>query len=117
MEPSQQPRPRIVLHLPDEATLAAGLVSASNMRRELGPEPLIEIVVQGGGVRRLCADSELADPIGQSFKAGCVISACGNSLRAQSIDPAQLIAGVGVVPSGAAHVARCQWEHYAYIRL
>ncbi|MBO1766710.1 DsrE family protein [Allobranchiibius sp. GilTou38] len=109
--------PSVVIHLPDQSTLAAGLLSATNIRRELGQETVIEIAVQGAAVRQLCGDSDLNSAIKKALQDGCVIAACGNSLRAQAIDPQLLIDGINVVPSAVAYVAQRQWRGAAYVRL
>ncbi|UIJ33747.1 DsrE family protein [Allobranchiibius sp. GilTou73] len=109
--------PSVVMHLPDQTTLAAGLLSATNMRRELGQETVIEIVVQGAAVRHLCNDSDLSSTIKKTLLHGCTVAACGNSLRAQNLDPQLLIDGINVVPSAVAYVAQRQWRGAAYVRL
>ncbi|MEH0108701.1 hypothetical protein V6N00_03090 [Tersicoccus sp. MR15.9] len=102
----------------DPAAVAAGARVAQNARRDLGPVTAVELVVQGGAVRGLIADSEPAASLAPlDDDAGIAVLACENSMRSADVEAAALRAGVGTVPAAVGHLARRQWEGWAYVRL
>lgn len=110
----------LLLHVfgSDPSAVAAGARVAQNARQELGPATVIEVVVQGGAVRGLLADAEPAaslDPL--DADAGITALACENSMRSADVGAARLRAGVGTVPAAVGHLARRQWDGWAYVRL
>ena len=45
------------------------------------------------------------------------ILTCGNSMRSAGMEDKDLAPGVGAVPAAIAHLARRQWDGWAYARL
>ncbi|WP_255771665.1 DsrE family protein [Pseudarthrobacter sulfonivorans] len=97
--------------------LAGILRSAANARAALGVAAAIEVVVQGPGVRLLAAGSALDEALGDARQLGVHLLACGNSLRSAGLEDNDLAPGIGTVPAAIAHLARRQWEGWAYARL
>lgn len=93
------------------------LRSSRNAVEALGPESRVEAVIQGPGVAMLAAGSDSGAAIAEAASAGISILACGNSLRSAGIDATDLVPGVSVVPAAIAHLARRQWDGWAYVRL
>lgn len=107
----------VVVHLPDPATLDHAVRNVLNLRTDLGPDVVIEVVVHGPGVARLAASSPAAADVAAMVDAGIQVDACANSLRSLHLEAAGLAAGVTVVSSGVGHVVRLQRAGYAYLRL
>lgn len=102
--------------LPDGA-LAGVLRSTRNAVAALGPDVLMEAVIQGPGVVHLAQGSESDEDIGAAIASGVRVLACGNSLRSAGVPAEDLLPGVEVVPAAIAHLAERQWSGWAYIRL
>lgn len=102
--------------LPDGA-LAGVLRSSQNAVDALGPGVPVEAVIQGPGVALLAEDSEHRAEVLAALTHGVRVLACGNSLRSADLPAERLLPGVGVVPAAIAHLARRQWDGWAYVRL
>lgn len=87
-----------------------------NLLNEIDPATPVELVVHGPGIAVALAATPLAEKVEELIKTGANVSACANTLRAQSLSVEQLIKGVDVVPSGIAQVVRRQWQGWAYVR-
>ena len=78
----------------------------------------IEVVVCGAGSRSLVAsDSAAAGLVAGAERAGVRLLACGMSLGNLDIDPADLAAGVEVVPNGLLHAIDRQAEGFLSVEL
>ncbi|WP_231941188.1 DsrE family protein [Arthrobacter sp. U41] len=115
-----QARRGLVAHavgsLPDGA-LAGVLRSSQNAVAALGPEVPVEAVIQGPGVALLAEGSGFGEAISTAVAGGVRVLACGNSLRSAGVPAERLLPGVGMVPAAIAHLARRQWDGWAYVRL
>ncbi|WP_334173761.1 DsrE family protein [Sinomonas sp.] len=100
-----------------EAWLPAAMRTALNAAADLGEGAAVEIVVQGPAVALLTAAQGPAAQLEDLRAAGIAILACGNSLRSAGIDEGDLAAGVGTVPAAVGHLARRQWDGWAYMRI
>ncbi|WP_129545549.1 DsrE family protein [Arthrobacter dokdonensis] len=81
------------------------------------PGAAIEMVVQGPAVAGLTADGGLAAPVAAVLERGVAVLACENSMRAAAVGSGSLLPGVTPVPSAVVHLARRQWDRWAYVRL
>lgn len=92
--------------------------SAKNLLAEL-PGTTVEVVVQGGAVTGLLSHHPTAARLAEARTdlPTVTILACANALRAHHVDPAQLGAGIRVVPAGIAHLVSRQREGWAYVRV
>ncbi|OYO13960.1 hypothetical protein CGZ94_05540 [Enemella evansiae] len=93
------------------------LRSAANARAALGQASGIEVVVQGPGVTLLATNSPATEAIANAGQLHVDILACGNSMRSAGMEDKDLAPGVGTVPAAIAHLARRQWDGWAYARL
>ena len=114
--------PGVVYHVDSSDRAVMALRNVTN-HRKVYPELPIVVVALADGVRFLLDGSK--DSRGNSYAAmveplaleGVVFKACGNTLRASSLDADDLSFGVDVVPSGVAEIGRLQLEEgYAYIK-
>ncbi|MFC6756049.1 MULTISPECIES: DsrE family protein [Haloarcula] len=81
------------------------------------PPELMEVVVNGPGVRFLLESSPEADKVTRMAEAGVEIAACANSLDRFDHAAHDLAAGVGTVRSGVAEVVRVQQRGDTYLKL
>jgi intracellular sulfur oxidation DsrE/DsrF family protein len=76
----------------------------------------IELVVYGPGIAMLRKDSPVAERVAAALKSGVRVVACQNSMRGFHLDTADLVPGVGQVPSGVVELIRREHAGYAYVR-
>ncbi|MDK1361487.1 hypothetical protein QNO00_14605 [Arthrobacter sp. zg-Y1219] len=112
--------PGLVIHGsgPDSGTWLAGLLrSAVRARSALGSERPLEVVVQGFGVRLLRLG--IGDPsvLDAALSGDIHVLACENSMSRADVHKDELHRGVETVDAAVAHLARRQWEGWAYVRL
>jgi intracellular sulfur oxidation DsrE/DsrF family protein len=87
--------------------------------RNLGkgmPGVRMEVVVYGPAVGLLRRGSAVAADVEALEQQGVAFVACENSLHHMDLAAAELLAGVGTVPSGIVEVVRRQQEGWAYIK-
>lgn len=101
----------------EQHALAGILRSASNARAALGPGTGIEVVVQGPGVKLLATTASAAEAVNSARQLDVSILACGNSMRSAGLKDKELAPGIDIVPAAIAHLARRQWDGWAYARL
>jgi uncharacterized protein len=115
-----QAGPGLLIHStgPLEQDALAGILrSAANARAALGQGTGMEVVVQGPGVKLLAKNSSAIEAITNAGQLDVGILACGNSMRSAGMEDKDLAPGVGTVPTAIAHLARRQWDGWAYARL
>ncbi len=81
-----------------------------------GDKADIELVVYGPGIAMLKKDSAVADRVAAVLGRGVRIAACQNSMHGFKLEAADLVPGVGVVPSGVVELIRREHAGYAYVR-
>ncbi|MDS0257992.1 DsrE family protein [Haloarcula sp. S1CR25-12] len=81
------------------------------------PPELMEVVVNGPGVRFLLGTSPEAAKVTRMAEAGVEIAACANSLDRFGHAPQELATGVTTVRSGVAEVVRVQQRGDTYLKL
>jgi uncharacterized protein len=117
---TEQAGPGLLIHSagPLEQDALAGILrSAANARSALGQETGIEVVIQGPGVKLLATNSPATEAITNAGQLHVNILACGNSMRSAGMEDKDLAPGVGTAPAAIAHLARRQWDGWAYARL
>lgn len=110
---------RVVFQVSDADPMKWNLTlnNTRNAQAELGAEHVtIEVVAFGPGIAMLLADSAAAERVADAVKAGIAVYACENTMRGQKLTRPQMLATVGYVPSGVAHLIRRQADGYAYLR-
>lgn len=114
---------RVVYHV--DRDLEQILMGLKNINNHLAADPTAQIVVvaNGKGVASLRHGTQTAGGypldlmIEELETRGVRFEVCGNTLKALSIEPKDLIDGLTVVPSGVAEIARLQFrDGYAYIK-
>lgn len=98
--------------------LEASLRSAVNAGNAVGPGAVIHVVVQGPLVCFLTPGSSLRSEIEDLMRTPqFAILACENSMHGAGLTPADLLTGIGMVPSAVAYLAEQQWSGWAYVAI
>ncbi|PKN08791.1 MAG: hypothetical protein CVU73_06035 [Deltaproteobacteria bacterium HGW-Deltaproteobacteria-8] len=108
---------KLLLHVDGGgAELATALRNAGNYANAQ-PGAAMTLVLNGPAVELLRAGScpQEAD-IAKLRGLGLRVLVCNNALKDRGMTPAQLIAGVEVVPAGIVELVRLQDEGYAYVK-
>ena len=112
-------RPRVVMQVSDAdpGKWNLALNNAKNIQADLGASNVdIEIVAYGPGIGMLKADSVVGSRIDEAVGAGVKVIACENTMRAQKLDKADMLAKVGYVSAGVVELMQKQQQGWAYIR-
>ena len=100
----------------DAKRQAHAIGNIENILKE-APDAKIEVVCHGEGISLVdTKQSKHAEKVQALIKKGVTFAGCENTMRKQSIETEQLIAGVTTVPSGAVEVLRKQQQGYSYFR-
>lgn len=117
---TEQAGPGLLIHSAgplEQEALTGILRSAANARAALGQGAHIEVVIQGPGVKLLATNTPATEAITNAGQLHVDILACGNGMRSAGMEDQDLAPGVGTVPAAIAHLARRQWDGWAYARL
>ena len=100
---------------PSKWTLA--LNNLRNIQVDLGDDGSeLELVAYGPGIGMLKADSPVAARIAETLKTGAKVVACENTMKGFKLVYADMLQGIGFVPSGVVELMRKQQQGFAYIR-
>ncbi|MGH8850088.1 MAG: DsrE family protein [Casimicrobiaceae bacterium] len=112
-------RSRVVIQMSDASPAKWNLAlnNARNIQSDVGAGKVdIEVVAYGPGIGMLKADSVVGNRIEEAGKAGVKVVACENTMRGQKLTPADMLNGIGYVPSGVVELMQRQQQGWAYIR-
>ncbi len=112
-------RSRVVIQVSDvePAKWNLALNNARNIQTDVGAANVdIEIVAYGPGIGMLKSDSVVGNRIDEAGKAGVKVVACENTMRGQKLTQADMLSGIGYVPSGVVELMQRQQQGWAYIR-
>lgn len=110
---------RIVIQVneDDSKKWHAVLVNITNIQTDFGRSKVdIAVVAIGPGLGMVTAESLAANGVQDAIATGVEFLACGNSMRAQHFEKADLVEGVGVVTAGYGEIVRRQQRGWAYLR-
>ena len=113
---------KVVVHVNFAQTThqGLGLKNIENILKAASDQEVkaeVEVVCHGEGIRLVeKARTELAGEVAALGNQGVRFVACENTMRQRSLGPADLLPGVGTVPSGAYEVVRKQQDGYAYFK-
>lgn len=101
----------------DAAKWSLALNNMRNLQVDFGGEPVeLELVAYGPGIGMLKSDSPVAKRISDMLETGAKLVACENTMNAMKLVRADMLAGIGYVPSGVVELVRKQQQGHAYIR-
>lgn len=101
----------------DAAKWNTVLGNIHNIQNELGKQNVtIAVITIGPGLGMLLADSLAANRVQEAMADGVEFLACGNSVKAQNIDPDDLVAGTKVTTSGYVELMKRQQQGWTYLR-
>lgn len=112
-------RNRVVIQVSDgdAAKWNLALNNARNLQTDLGPGNVeIEVVAYGPGIGMLKLDSPVGSRIGEAKDAGVKIMACENTMKAQKLERADMLNGIGYVGAGVVEIMQRQQEGWTYLR-
>lgn len=93
------------------------LVNIRNIQADLGTKNVaIAVVAIGPGLGMLTAESLAANGVQDALAAGVEFVACGNSMKAQHIDQADLVTGIRVSAAGYVELMKRQQQGWSYLR-
>ena len=92
------------------------LNNARNVQLQLGADAQLEIVAYGPGIGMLKSDSPVAQRIADALAGHVRVNACQATMKGQKLTEADMLPGIGYVPSGVVELMKKQQEGYAYIR-
>lgn len=110
---------KVVLHINDEYKIAHLGNSVTNIRKELGEDVDIKVVVNGKAVTRLLKSNKMSAEIIQSvLKQNVSIGLCHNAVASNKVDKNLLIEGMDVLETdGNVTVINYQRNGYIYIKM
>ena len=112
-------RGRVVMQVSDNdpAKWNLALNNAKNVQTDLGAANVdIEIVAYGPGINMLKMDSAVAGRIDEALGAGVKVDACENTMHNAKLAKADMLNGIGYVPSGVVELMQKQQQGWAYLR-
>ena len=110
---------KVVFQMSDgeSAKWSLALNNMHNLQVDLGGDQVdLELVAYGPGIGMLKADSPMAQRISDMLKTGAKLVACENTMKAMKLVHADMLPGIGYVPSGVVELVRKQQQGHAYIR-
>lgn len=101
----------------DPARWNLALNNAGNLQKDLGMDDVdIEIVAYGPGIGMLKAGSPVAARISSALQSNMRVVACENTMAGQHLQKADMLPGIGYVPSGVVEIMKKQQQGWAYLR-
>jgi len=101
----------------DPAKWNLTLNNISNVQKDLGADKVqIEVVAYGPGIGMLKLESPVATRVADAVSKGIQVVACENTLTAQKLVRADMLANISYVPAGVVELMRKQQQGWAYIR-
>jgi len=116
---ANKPANHVVIQVSDNdpAKWNLALNNAKNLQSDLGASNVeIEIVAYGPGLNMVKAGSAVAPRIDEAVLGGMKINACENTMHAQKVTRAEILAGVTYVPAAVVEIMKRQQEGWSYIR-
>lgn len=112
--------PKVVYHLSDADKVGFAIGNIENHVEGEGGRVEIVLVVNGPALmffRNGAATADMTRRLSRLVASGIGLAACGNTLKAQKLEVADLLPGfVRADEGGVVRLARLQAEGYAYIR-
>lgn len=100
----------------DTTTQAAVFRQMNNVRAEM-PDVELEVVFHGKGIYTVMKDSiQFRSRIKIAKEMGVKMVVCNNSMKRLKVDPSELTAEVGVVPSAMVELIKKQAAGWSYIK-
>ena len=113
------PKNRVVMQVSDNdpGKWNLALNNAKNIQKDLGASNVtIEIVAYGPGINMLKMDSAVAGRIDEALGAGVKVDACETTMHNAKLAKADMLNGIGYVPSGVVELMQKQQQGWAYLR-
>ncbi len=112
-------RQRVVVQVSeaDPGRWNLALNNAHNIQKDMGAGRVdVEVVAFGPGIDMLKKDSSVAQRIDAATLSGVKVMACENTMHARKLAKADMLDGIGYVPSGVVEIMRREREGWSYLR-
>lgn len=109
----------VVLHLNDTAKIPHLEKNIINLRKGLGEDVNIQVVINGRAVKSMLSGNKLIEEKVQSMRAqNASIGLCHHAMRNNNVNESRLIEGVSILEEGGiVTLVNLQREGYHYIKL
>lgn len=102
---------------PDEADWRFTLNNMRNLISGMAPEQVdIKVVAYGPGIAFLKKDGPDTSDIQKLESQHIHFMACGNAMKKEHVEAADLVPGIQIVPAGIVEVVRKQEQGWTYIK-
>lgn len=110
---------KVVLHINDEYKISYLSNSVTNIRKDLGDDVDIKVVINGKAVTRLLKSNKVSSEIMQEvLKQNVSIELCHNAIANNRVDTSLLIEGLDILETdGNVTVINYQRQGYIYIKM
>jgi uncharacterized protein len=109
---------RVVFHINEAEKLPLLVNNTINLKKDLGKNVIIEVVVNGPAITRLASFSNTGESLQRMLDEGVEIGGCSNAIRGSQLDPSRLYPGVRIIEEGGvARLVQRQQQGYIYLKM
>lgn len=110
---------RVIMHVcnPDPRGWNQALSNVMAMSRNLEGNVSIRLIAIGAGLGMLIGTSPAAERVAMALKRGATLLACGETMKALSLEKEDMLPGIGFVPGGLIEILDRQREGWQYLKV
>jgi intracellular sulfur oxidation DsrE/DsrF family protein len=108
---------KVVVQISNDAprTWSTALNNADNVLAAI-PGAEVDTMVYDLGIGMLKAESTVANRVAKAVSSGIKVVACENTIRKAKLNPKDMHADIGYVPSGVVEIMAQQGDGWSYLR-
>ncbi|MFT6766818.1 MAG: intracellular sulfur oxidation DsrE/DsrF family protein [Burkholderiaceae bacterium] len=108
---------KVVVQISNDAprTWSTALNNADNVLAAI-PGAEVDTMVYDLGIGMLKAESTVANRVAKAVSSGIKVVACENTIRKAKLNPQDMHADIGYVPSGVVEIMAQQGDGWSYLR-
>lgn len=115
--PAAEPA-RVIFHINEAEKLALLVNNTINLKKDLGDQVMIEVVVNGPAITRLASFANTGDSLKKMLDQGIEIGGCSQSIRVNQLDASKLHPGVHIIEEGGVtRIVQRQQQGYLYLKM
>jgi len=108
---------KVVIHINNPLKMTMLVNNVKNLRKTLGPDAVLKVVVNGPAVARFTSLSQSRDQLDKLLEQNTEIAVCSFALKNKNIVKTSLFSGTTYLEGGgAAKLVELQQQGYAYIK-
>lgn len=96
---------KVIFHINEAEKLPLLVNNTTNLKKDLGQNVIIEVVVVGPAITRLASFSNTGDSLQKMLDQGIEIGGCSQAIRINQLDASKLYPGVHIIEEGALRVS------------